>query len=119
MAKSGLYRTDSKDNKETLIPLQSSVVLVKLIDYCGKVTIVQRYANEEDCPIEARYLFPLDEAAAVCEFEVVIDDKKLVGIVKENQEAKEIYDDAIAAGKGAYMLEEVSEDVFQVYTPSE
>jgi poly [ADP-ribose] polymerase len=56
----------------------------------------------------------LDESAAVCGFEANIDDKKLIGVVKESEEAKDIYDDAIASGKGAYLLEAVAPDVFQV-----
>jgi hypothetical protein len=33
--------------------------------------------------------------------------------VKKKQEAQENYDDAIASGHGAYLLEQVSPDVFK------
>ena len=56
----------------------------------------------------------MDDSAAVCSFEAVIDGKAIAGVVKENEEAKEIYDDAIASGKGAYLLESIAPDVFQV-----
>jgi hypothetical protein len=59
-------------------------------------------------------MFPMDNFAAVCDFEAVVDGKKIKGKVKENEEAKEEYDDAISSGKGAFLLEEVSADVFQV-----
>jgi len=56
-------------------------------------------AQEED-PIEAVYEFPLDSNAAVCSFIAEIDGKKVVGEVKEKEEAREVYDDAIAEGHG-------------------
>jgi len=34
-----------------------------------KVVVLQEYRNESNLPIEAKYVFPLDETAAVCGFE--------------------------------------------------
>jgi Vault protein inter-alpha-trypsin domain len=80
---------------------------------CAKVTVAQRYINRETRPIEAVYVFPLDEGAAVCGFEAVIDGTLVVGEVKERDEAFRIYDDAMEAGHGAYLLDEERPDVFQ------
>ena len=38
--------------------------------------------------IEATYVFPLDERAAVCGFEAEIDGKRIIGIAKEKTQAK-------------------------------
>lgn len=57
-----------------------------------------------------RFSFPLDEMAAVCGFEAEINDQRVVGVVKEKEEAHAIYSDAIAAGKGAYKLDEGNND---------
>lgn len=35
-------------------------------------------------PIEAKYVFPLDDKAAVCGFEAFINGKHMVGEVREN-----------------------------------
>jgi poly [ADP-ribose] polymerase len=48
----------------------------------------------------------LDPKASICEFYAEIDDKKVVGQIKEKEAAKNIYDDVIASGHGAYMLEQ-------------
>ena len=64
-------------------------------------------------PIEATYVFPLDEGAAVCGFEAVIDGTLVVGEVKEREEAFRMYDDAIERGDGAFLLDEERPDVFQ------
>ncbi|MGB6995691.1 MAG: VIT domain-containing protein, partial [Thermoanaerobaculia bacterium] len=94
------------------IPLEGVSVEVTICDFCSRVTLMQRYRNREDNPIEAVYVFPIDEAAAVCGFEALIDDVHVVGEVKERDEAFEIYDDALAEGHGAYLLDQERPDVF-------
>ena len=59
------------------------------------------------------YLFPLDEGAAVCGFEALIDGTLVVGEAMEREAAFAKYDDAMQAGHGAYLLDEERPDVFQ------
>ena len=59
------------------------------------------------------YLFPLDEGAAVCGFEAIIDGTLVVGEVKEREKAFSDYDEAIERGDGAFLLDEERPDVFQ------
>jgi hypothetical protein len=40
----------------------------ELSGFCARVTVAHRYVNREGKPIEAVYVFPLDEGAAVCAF---------------------------------------------------
>jgi Ca-activated chloride channel family protein len=77
------------------------------------VTVTQRYVNQEENPIEAVYVFPLEEGSAVCGFEAVLDDTLIVGEVKEREEAFRLYDEAMEAGHGAFLLDEERPDVFQ------
>ncbi|KAJ3063499.1 hypothetical protein HK102_008454, partial [Quaeritorhiza haematococci] len=79
------------------------------------VSLLQHYSNpEKDTPIQAVYRFPLFEGAAVHAFEAVIDDKKrIVGKVKEKEEARKEYEEAVASGKVASLLEQVLPDVYQ------
>ncbi|PKY49313.1 VIT-domain-containing protein [Rhizophagus irregularis] len=101
-------------NKETPIPLQNVVVKANIVDMITEVTICQTYKNIEKDPIEARYKFPIHEAAAVCGFEADIDgQRKVKGIVKEANKAAKEYTEAIEKGHGAYLLESESADVFQ------
>jgi poly [ADP-ribose] polymerase len=55
---------------------------------CVKVDITQTYVNNEAFAIEASYIFPLDERAAVCGFEAEIAGNRIVGEAKEKQQAK-------------------------------
>jgi uncharacterized protein YegL len=98
---------------DVIVPLTGATATVTIVDFVAQVVIKQRYENKEEDPIEAVYEFPLDSNAAVCSFIAEIDGKKVVGKVKEKEEAREIYDDAIAEGHGAYLLEEKKPNLFE------
>lgn len=106
---SGL-RTNSGEN----LPLKSVHVRAKLIDMIGQVTIYQEYENTEKVPIEAKYVFPLTDTACVCGFEAFINEKHLVGVCKEKQEARREYRQAIEQGKGAYLMDQESVEMFTI-----
>jgi len=94
------------------VPLQGVTVEARLKDFCARVVVTQKYRNEETKPIEAVYVFPLDQAAAVCGFEAIVDGAHVVGEVKAREQAFEDYDDALAEGHGAYLLDQEKPDVF-------
>jgi poly [ADP-ribose] polymerase len=49
---------------DSLVPLQSVHIRAKLLDLCAKVVVMQVYKNSTAKPIEAKYVFPLDDMAA-------------------------------------------------------
>lgn len=107
-ARSGLFTT-----KAAPVPLAGVSIDAEISSFCARVAVTQRYVNRESGPIEAIYVFPLDEGAAVCGFEAVIDGTLVVGEVKEREEAFRMYDDAMERGDGAFLLDEERPDVFQ------
>ena len=46
------------------MPLQCVHIRAKLLDLCAKVVVMQVYNNSSSKPIEAKYVFPLDDMAA-------------------------------------------------------
>ena len=96
------------------VPLLGVVARAEIRDYACRVLLSQRFRNDEDRPIEAVYKFPLDEGAAVCGFEIEIDGRRITGRVEEREKAFETYDEAMAKGHGAYLLDEERPDVFTV-----
>jgi Ca-activated chloride channel family protein len=78
----------------------------------SRVTVRQRYVNLEDKPIEATYLFPLEDEAAVVGFRVETEGRVLKGVVKEREEAFKTYDDALQEGHGAYLLDQERPNAF-------
>ncbi|CAM9662363.1 unnamed protein product, partial [Heterosigma akashiwo] len=87
---------------------------VTVLDFLVQTELRQTFANTGTQPIEALYSFPLDSKATVFKFEVSIDDRVVKGQVEPKEDAKDIYDDAIASGYGAYLMQqnEMMPDVF-------
>ena len=61
------------DRGQVPVPLVGVTVDAEVHGFCAKVVVSHRYVNREDQPIEAVYLFPLDESSAVCGFEAIVD----------------------------------------------
>ena len=106
--RAGLYTRE-----EATVPLTGVSVVADIVGLCARVTITQRYENREKQPIEAVYVFPLDEGAAVCGFDALIDGTLVEGRAMEREDAFAEYDDALQRGHGAFLLDEERPDVFQ------
>ncbi|XP_054871211.1 protein mono-ADP-ribosyltransferase PARP4 isoform X1 [Amphiprion ocellaris] len=102
------------DSSGQQLPLQAVHVKCKLMDLLSQVIIFQKYTNQSSVPIEAKYVFPLDDSAAVCGFEAFINGKHVVGQVKEKETARKEYKQAIAKGHGAYLMDQDAPDVFTI-----
>jgi Ca-activated chloride channel family protein len=94
------------------VPLLAVGVRAELSIIGARVTLTQRYINREPVAIEAVYVFPLDEGAAICGFEAIVDGVRFAGEVLERDKAFERYDEAMTRGDGAYLLDEERSDVF-------
>lgn len=79
-----------------------------------QVVLYQVYHNTSSVPIEAKYVFPLDENCSVCGFEAHINNKVIKGVVKEKEQAKREYREAIEKGHGAYLMHQEQPEVFSV-----
>uniref|UniRef100_A0A3Q1GJ99 Poly [ADP-ribose] polymerase n=1 Tax=Acanthochromis polyacanthus TaxID=80966 RepID=A0A3Q1GJ99_9TELE len=102
------------DSSGQQLPLQAVHVKCKLMDLLSQVIIFQKYTNQSSVPIEAKYVFPLDDSAAVCGFEAFINGKHVVGQVKEKETARKEYKQAIAKGHGAYLMDQDAPDIFTI-----
>lgn len=78
----------------------------------ARTRVTQRFENPADGWVEGVYVFPLPEDAAVDTLKMVIGDRIVVGDVKERQEAKQIFEQAKAAGQKAALLEQERPNVF-------
>eukprot|EP01102_Stenamoeba_stenopodia_P008144 TRINITY_DN2315_c0_g3_i1.p1 TRINITY_DN2315_c0_g3~~TRINITY_DN2315_c0_g3_i1.p1 ORF type:complete len:851 (-),score=154.13 TRINITY_DN2315_c0_g3_i1:33-2585(-) len=96
------------------VALEGVHVEAKILDMVAEVNVLQFYFNELDVEIEAKYVFPLDHNSAVCDFQAEVNGNIIQGRVKEKQEARRDYEDAVQRGDRAYLLEKNLPDVFQV-----
>ncbi|KAM4590381.1 von Willebrand factor A domain-containing protein 5A-like isoform 1-T2 [Fundulus diaphanus] len=103
------------DKKEP-VPLKSIEVELEVKDHVATVVSTLNYENKEDKPLEAVFVFPLPGDAAVCHFSAQIGQTHIVAEVKEKQQAREEYDDALSSGQQAFLLEESdqSPDIFSL-----
>uniref|UniRef100_A0A3Q4BV00 Poly [ADP-ribose] polymerase n=1 Tax=Mola mola TaxID=94237 RepID=A0A3Q4BV00_MOLML len=102
------------DSSGQQLPLQAVHVKCKLMDLLSQVIIFQQYTNLSSVPIEAKYVFPLSDSAAVCGFEAFINGRHVVGQVKEKETARKEYKQAIERGHGAYLMDQDAPDVFTI-----
>uniref|UniRef100_A0A668U6X3 von Willebrand factor A domain containing 5A n=2 Tax=Oreochromis aureus TaxID=47969 RepID=A0A668U6X3_OREAU len=98
------------------VPLKSIEVQLEVRDHVATVVSTLNYENKEDKPLEAVFVFPLPGDAAVCHFSAKIGQTQIVAEVKEKQEARKEYDDALSSGQQAFLLEESdqSPDIFSL-----
>ncbi|EGW04556.1 von Willebrand factor A domain-containing protein 5A, partial [Cricetulus griseus] len=96
------------------VPLKSISVTLSINDFVAGVSATLNYENEEEVPVEAIFVFPMDEDSAIYSFEALVDGKKIVAELQEKMQAQSKYEDAMSQGHQAYFLEEddYSRDVF-------
>ena len=70
------------DGRVAQVPLTGVEVKVGAKGPFARVTVTLDYENREQVPVEAVYVFPLEEGSAVCGFTVVIDGRRIRGKVE-------------------------------------
>ncbi|NXL52624.1 PARP4 polymerase, partial [Podilymbus podiceps] len=107
-------KTGLQDRLGNPIPLEGVYIKARIIDFTAQVVMFQTYTNQNSKPIEAKYVFPLDDKAAVCGFEAFINGKHVIGEVKEKKQAHREYRKAISQGDGAYLMDQDAPDIFVI-----
>jgi Ca-activated chloride channel homolog len=94
------------------LPLESLELRARITGLLGHTELVQGFHNPFDVPLEATYVFPLPDRAAVTGMRMAADDRVIEAALKERGEARAAYDQAIAAGQRASIAEQERPDVF-------
>ncbi|XP_058520022.1 von Willebrand factor A domain-containing protein 5A [Ochotona princeps] len=100
--------------KKESVPLKKISVNLSICEFVAGVSATLNYENEEEVPLEAFFVFPMDEDSAVYSFEALVDGKKIVAELQDKCKAHINYENAICQGYQAFLLEEdkCSRDVF-------
>ncbi|MEJ1283625.1 hypothetical protein NN561_014598 [Cricetulus griseus] len=68
------------------VPLKNISVNLCINDFVAGVSATLNYENEEEVPVEAIFVFPMDEDSAVYSFEALVDGKKIVAELQEKMQ---------------------------------
>lgn len=96
------------------VPLKHTAVHAAIIGPICDVTVTQQFHNTHTRPIEALYVFPLPEDAAVTELTLTIGERVIRGDVREREQAQRDYAEARDAGQGAALLEQERPNLFTI-----
>ena len=95
-----------------VLPLRAVDVDAVVVGLAATTRVRQRFANPADTPIEVTYVFPLPGRAAVTSFTAILGGRRITGLLKEREAAREAYDLAVASGQRAAIAEEDRPEVF-------
>jgi Ca-activated chloride channel homolog len=87
------------------IPLLSAHLSGDLRGLLFEACVEQRFVNPADTHAEVVYTFPLPWKAVLLGVDVVLGGQRLAGIVVERAQAQEGYEEALADGNAAILLE--------------
>ena len=98
--------------KHLTFPLKHTEVSASISGLVATVEVVQEFTNPYEQKIEAIYVFPLPENAAVNDMVMKVGDRTIRALIKKRAEARKIYDDAKRAGHVASLLEQERPNIF-------
>lgn len=94
------------------IPLKHTDVDARIDGYISTVRVTQQFENPFSHTIEAVYVFPLPEDAAVTDFLMTIGPRRIRGVIREREEARRVYESARSQGYTASLLTQERPNIF-------
>ena len=94
------------------LPLKALDVQATIDGLLVRIDVAQTFVNTHAEPLEATYIFPLPNRAAVTRFRLEVAGRVVEGLLKERGAARREYDQAIQAGHRAAITEEERPGVF-------
>ena len=108
----GALLTRTESGETVPVPLQHTEVEAAVTGNVAQVEVIQTFHNPYDRKIEALYVFPLPDRAAVSHMEIRLADRTIAGVVKTRDEARRIYQDALARGRVTALLDQERPNMF-------
>lgn len=99
------------------LPLVSLSAHARILSSVSRTTLTQTFVNPDPASdiSEVRYTFPLYDGVSIVGFTCTINNERVIhGVVKEKQQARQTFKEAISRGETASLLEQLPEanDVF-------
>lgn len=94
------------------LPLRATRLVVRSKGGLATVKLVQTFANSHQAPLHVRYQLPLPADAAVGGFAFAIGERRITGQIDRKAKARERFEQAIASGQTAALLEQDRSSLF-------
>ncbi|HEY4024388.1 MAG TPA: DUF3073 family protein [Pseudonocardiaceae bacterium] len=94
------------------LPLHSIDIAAQITGLAVRTELTQGFHNPFDEPLEATYIFPLPDRAALTALSLRADGRVVDGVLRERGQARADYEQAIDAGQRAAIVEEERPGVF-------
>jgi Ca-activated chloride channel homolog len=104
-----------REGKGAALPLRHTDVKAEISGLVGITHLTQTFTNDNTGPIEAVYCFPLPHRAAVTDFVLVVGARRIRAVVRERQEAEDLYTRAVKLGRTAAIMTRERDGVFNHY----
>ncbi|HLJ47660.1 MAG TPA: VIT domain-containing protein [Bryobacteraceae bacterium] len=93
--------------------IKSVEVDADIRDQAAHVRVSQVFQNPSPMPMEAQFLFPLPEGAAISGLTLIAGGQEMTGRLLSKEEARRIYEDIVRRRRDPALLEYMGHDLFQ------
>ena len=95
------------------LPLEHTRARIRVDGYLAEARVTQVFHNPYDHPIEAVYLFPLPDQAAVHDMTIAHGGRTVRGTIRRREEARLVYQRARKRGQLAALLDQERPNLFR------
>ena len=99
-------------------PTVRTEISVQIRGIVARALVRQTFENKTDHCVEAIYVFPLADDATVDAMRLRVGARTIDGVIKEKEEAAQVYEQAKSEGRQASLLEQQRPDLFTVSVAS-
>ena len=100
------------NGRQISLPLLKMDYDVDVNGHVATVSLTQTFINSGSIPLNATYLFPLNQKAAVYGMEMKVGDEVIKAIIKRKDEARKTFEQAKSEGKVATLLSQHRPNMF-------
>jgi len=106
-------RPPETGNCPAYLSVKNHNVTVTIDNQVAQTQIDQTFVNDSDYQLEGTYIFPLPEDAAISDFAMYVDGKRLEGKILDREQARQIYEDIVRRQRDPALLEYMGRGAFQ------
>jgi Ca-activated chloride channel homolog len=107
-----IRQEDPEETQLLSIPLEHTSVQASISGFIARVTVTQTFGNNLDHSLEAIYVFPLPDQAAVDDMTMHVGTRTIKGVIKKREEAQRLYNQAKQNGQTASLLTQERPNIF-------